>query len=168
MRLATLPSARVEATDLLDSREVCPVCLYRGERRPVLLLQESPEVHSLECPNCRACSASHLPTEDFLNRFYRSFYDGKPERVIFEGSDRFARHLLRHLGTRLPAERVRILDLGGGDGQLAVAIGRRLLAERRSRRVEVALVDPHVEEVAADPEIPVQRFPDLSSGVAEC
>lgn len=167
MRLATLPSRKVEASDLADCTDSCPVCLYRGERRRVLPLQDSPSVYYLECPRCRACSASHIPSEEFLARFYSSFYDGKKEHVTFDGPERFGAHLVRCLPAVPRMEGIRILDFGGGDGRLAAAVGARLLSDGRCHQVEVTVVDPHVDELAATAGVPMRRAGELDEGLGQ-
>ncbi len=167
MKLASLPSRRVEAADLMDCIESCPVCLYRGERRPVLPLQDAPRVDFLECPVCQACSASHMPSEELLSRFYSSFYDGKEEHVTFDGPERFAAHLVKYLRVAASVERFRILDFGGGDGRLAAAVGSRLLSNGPCHHAEVTVVDPHVGEVVAATGIAIRRAGGLDEELGE-
>ena len=158
LHFASLPSRHVAAEDLVDAAAKCPACLDGGRRREVLTLQRDPRVTLVECARCRGCSASHVPTAEHLARFYASFYAGMEAHTTFDGARRFARHLGRRL--RLdPSGGVRILDFGGGDGSLAIALAEALGAPRRD--VSVTLVDPHVAATATAAGIPIERAASL-------
>ena len=129
---------------LIAPEPVCPLCAYDGERSPVLRLQSDPYVFLLACPNCGGCSASRLPTEKALRAYYSRYYEGgifqDADKVTFHDPQRFARHLLRKAKPHLQGQNLRILDFGGGDGNLSLAIAQLLLNDRTAH-VDVILVD---------------------------
>jgi SAM-dependent methyltransferase len=129
---------------LLPPETVCPLCSYGGERAPVLRLQSDPDVFLLACPNCSGCSASRLPTEEALRAYYSQYYEAgifqNSDKVTFHDPQRFARHLLRKAGPHLQGETLKILDFGGGEGNLSLAIAQLLLKDRAGH-VDIILVD---------------------------
>ena len=129
---------------LLPPQTVCPLCSFHGERPPVLCLQSEPDVFLLACPNCGGFSASRLPTQEALRAYYSRYYEGaiyqNSEKVTFDEPQRFARHLLQKAKPFLQRKNLTILDFGGGDGNLSVAIAQLLLNERASH-VDILLVD---------------------------
>jgi len=120
------------------------LCFFSGERSPALRLQSDPDVFLLACPSCGGFSASRLPTEDALREYYSKYYEQvifqDAERVTFDEPQRFARHLLRQARPFLQERNLRILDFGGGDGNLSLAIAR-LLLESGASHIDVILVD---------------------------
>ena len=153
IRAATAHSSKhLTPAELIDRSDQCPVCLDRGPRRRVHPIQSDPDVWLLKCGRCRACSASHMPTPQCLDAYYGAYYDGKDLKVTFPDKRRFARHICRTLDEADLGDVVRILDFGGGDGSLAGAIARELLARRPGRRAVVLLVDyqPPAAEVAGE------------------
>jgi len=113
---------------LREASAVCPVCRSAALRRAVFVVQRAPDIDMLECSACGACSASRMPTTALLDHYYASYYQGTAERHTLSEPDRFARHVLRFMPDAGRAGPVRILDFGGGDGSLAIALARRLRA----------------------------------------
>ena len=69
-----------------------------------------------------------------LRSYYAEYYSGTSLRHTMHKTERFARHALRAMPDLNESKPLRILDFGGGDGSLAVAIARLLQAkEIRSR-----------------------------------
>ena len=146
MQIAIRKNVRHETTfvnveDLIDARSVCPVCTSRQARRPVIELQSDPRIDLLECPTCRACSASMMPSEPFLERCYADYYVDDSDKVTFDEPHRFGVHICRSLDPGTLGKPVRILDFGGGDGSLSLAISRRLVHHFAVESVEVTVVD---------------------------
>ncbi len=186
MKLARSERRHLAPADLIDRTADCPVCGSRAPRPAVFQLQSRPDIHMLACPACGAASASHMPTAEYLERYYGAYYrpEEDEQKVTFAEPERFARHILRATeqgGARF-GEVVRILDYGGGDGTLALALAGRLLARRpegSERRVEILLLDFPAPRASADPRVQlVHRRPDpaevtgehelvLASGVLE-
>jgi hypothetical protein len=148
-------SRHLSAAEILDCTGACPICLDRGVRRPVLRLQAGPDVFMLRCGKCQGCSASHMPSPEYLESYYGSYYEGKDEKVTFSGKDRFAAHLLRALPRSWGGEHVRILDFGGGDGALAIAVAVLLL--ERFPRVDITVVDREQPAPSPDERIRIAR-----------
>jgi SAM-dependent methyltransferase len=145
MKLTVFHSgAHLDEIDLRPAESVCPLCSFSGERDAVLRLQSEPVVSLLACPNCGGCSASRLPTEEAIRTYYSKYYaDGvfrDAEKITFDEPERFAKHLFRIGKAFLKRSAPRILDFGGGDGNLSLSIAR-LLLEEGALHVNVTLVD---------------------------
>src|SRR5258705_6050570 len=110
-------------------------------RRAVLRVQVDPDVHMLACPNCRACSASHMPRPEVLAGYYASYYDDRDREITFSAPVRFAKHVVGTLPRRAFVTHARILDFGGGDGSLGKAVAERLMELRRISTAEVLVID---------------------------
>ena len=121
-------------SDLEKADSRCPLCGHTARRR-VGVLQHEPTVDLLECENCRAVSASRMPTMRVLKNHY-SDYDGTYERyssdhhVTYAVPAKLVRHLSGMMLPRLthPSGTFAVLDFGGGDGTIARGVARRLLA----------------------------------------
>jgi hypothetical protein len=111
--------------ELLPPQSCCPLCFAEGPRQPALLVQSNPDVLLLHCKRCRAYSASRMPAEETLRRYYAHYYDGCSGSMRSPAS--FARHFMNHAGSLLRPESPAILDFGGGAGDLSRAIAVRLL-----------------------------------------
>ena len=148
-------SRHLGANELVDATGACPVCGGTVVRSSVLTLQKDPTIELLRCPICHACSASRMPTSEVLEQYYGGYYQRDDERITFHGADRFARHVLKAMPD-LPTP-VRILDFGGGDGSLALAIARRL-----ARPAEVLVVDYESPMPSADSRIQVMHSRELT------
>jgi SAM-dependent methyltransferase len=158
-------SRHVGEGDLLPEIGRCPLC---GSifQTPIATLQEAPRVALLKCRQCGAASASRLPSSPALDRYYREeFYQSAAtgshgRRVTFANLRRFARHLLGLHAPRLQS--VRILDFGGGDGALGVALALELLAQG-AESVQATVVDfQEAGPPAPDPRITLRRFDSLA------
>jgi SAM-dependent methyltransferase len=165
--------AHLGERDLRPAESACPLCSFRGERSAVLRLQSEPIVSLLACPNCRGCSASRLPTEEALRNYYSKYYQQGifqgAEKVTFDEPRRFAEHLFRKGAPFLKRASVRILDFGGGDGNLSMSIARLLLKDGAAH-VQVALVDYNAELARSDcSDVSLERYDNLSSAkVTDC
>lgn len=85
-----------------------------------------------------------MPRPEVLQGYYSGYFDSEETAgendavcVTFQGIERFARHLIRAMPLPPGASPVRILDYGGGDGSLALAIAKYL----GDRVVTITLVD---------------------------
>jgi SAM-dependent methyltransferase len=138
MRITTAHrSAHVGSDDLIDCRARCPICGHDGPRKPIVRLQRDPDIHLLACALCRGSSASYMPAAAYLERYYGGYHDGRNAAVTFSDAGRFARRVVASLPEKSTGRTFRLLDFGGGDGTLAVAIARRL----RESNVEITVVD---------------------------
>lgn len=88
----------------------------------------------LRCPKCHGYSASRMPTAAALDAYYAHYYQpDQDEKVTLDNVGKWAARIARFA----PAGDVlRILDFGGGDGSLAVAIGKVL-----GRPTRIVLID---------------------------
>lgn len=139
--------------ELMSPTGSCPGCGRRGNRKVVIPIQRNPDVAFLHCPACGLVSASRMPTPAALDAYYASYYSPDGEQYTFAGATRFGRHLARFApaGTTL-----RILDFGGGDGSIALA-----LARAAQRPATITVIDRVAPRTAADVEISQQpQLPD--------
>src|SRR5215831_7033936 len=83
----------LDADDLKAPLNHCPICLSGSNQKRKILLQQRPEVHLLHCPICKGYSASRMPTDEALTRYYNSFYHSSDDKVTFHGVDRLANHI---------------------------------------------------------------------------
>lgn len=148
------------AESLVDARGACPACGSTRERRAVHRIQKDPVVELLACGHCGIASASMMPTDAALESYYAEYYDHDGgENVTFAGVERFAAHLVRHLtGHR---EHLRVLDFGGGDGSLALAVAQRSFEEARAAYVDITIVDHAEPRNSEDDRITVRATRDL-------
>jgi len=132
----------VRSVDVYDASDTCPVCRSENPREAVFNVQRDPEIDMLKCLSCGAYSASHMPKPDLLDSYYMQYYSGRSDRYTFNDSARFARHLLRFMPDVALEGELRILDFGGGDGSLAIAVARGLQNRAHaSISVTIDLVD---------------------------
>jgi 2-polyprenyl-3-methyl-5-hydroxy-6-metoxy-1,4-benzoquinol methylase len=117
----------VAREDVYEARDRCPICLSRDERHACLRIQDDPVIEMLFCKTCEASSASHMPRPELLDRYYAQYYSKASDHVAFGGPDRFARHLSAVLKPRAVGS-LRMLDFGGGDASLAIALAQRFQA----------------------------------------
>lgn len=150
--------------DIDDAREMCPVCHSCQPRRPVLRLQRNPDIEMLECGKCGAASASHMPKPEVLDSYYAEYYSSNASRRhTLDDPQRFARHVLHTVPDLLGSTPMRILDFGGGDGSLAVAIAKNLHSQGKSSPITIDLVDYCEPRDPQDPGISIHAQPDLES-----
>ena len=84
---------RVNREDVYEARDRCPVCLSQNERHACLRIQDDPVIEMLFCKTCEACSASHMPKRELLDRYYAQYYSKAGDHVAFSSPERFARML---------------------------------------------------------------------------
>lgn len=136
-------------TQLVAADARCPICDSPIPRQPVGTIQRDPDVRLLQCSHCHACSASHMPTPEVLDEYYRAYFPEDGPKTTMPRVAAFVRGLLRDVPSDELPPHVRILDFGGGDGTLGLALAHTLLAERNDRTVAFTLVD--YQQPVADP-----------------
>lgn len=150
------------AENLVDASTACPACGNPRERKAIHRIQDDPAVDLLRCGRCGIASASMMPTPHALETYYAEYYGVAPangHKVTFDGIDRFAWHIVRRLTGHY--ERLRVLDFGGGDGSLALAVAHKAIEEARTHEVEIVVVD-HVEPRAFDLDgVTLRAVPEL-------
>jgi 2-polyprenyl-3-methyl-5-hydroxy-6-metoxy-1,4-benzoquinol methylase len=154
---------RLGAADIDDAHEICPVCRSSQPRRLVHRVQRDPDIDMLECGSCGAASASHMPKSDVLRSYYAEYYSGTSLRHTMHKTERFARHALRAMPDLNESKPLRILDFGGGDGSLAVAIARLLQAQGNSEPITIDVVDYPEPRDPEDPRISIDAHRDLTT-----
>jgi len=106
----------------------CPMC-GSTERSALLRLQDAPTVELLRCHRCNGASASRFPTDAALDAYYAAYYspeDSGPA-VTMDSPAALARAIARAVPTtQHRGEPFRILDFGGGDGTIALAVAEVL------------------------------------------
>lgn len=130
MRFTGFHSSRVLSLDqTYPATSGCPICTSNEPRKPVGRVQADPQIDLLFCPSCGGSSAARLPMPEVLADYYATYYDtGQEDKVAFHAVDRLARHILRYVPGAFfeGRKRANILDFGGGDGSLCVALARNL------------------------------------------
>jgi 2-polyprenyl-3-methyl-5-hydroxy-6-metoxy-1,4-benzoquinol methylase len=146
-------------------------CLFCGSqnRYPIYLLQKKPDIFLLKCENCKAASASRLPTKDTLDRYYRNYYStpyfiGKKEKVacdnVHEFSFNIAKKILKYIDK---ASAINILDFGGGDGSITLKIAEQLIFEN-CPKISITVVDYNkILAITNDPRISIECQRDIDS-----
>lgn len=154
-KIATLfhSSKHLVNSELLPPSLSCPFC-GSDKRRNVSLIQKDPDVSLLECLDCQAASASRIPTPDALDRYYGDYYTTNAstktfERITFQGTDRFGKHLVKRLVKHLSASSVNILDYGGGDGSVSLQVARQLL-KNGFDKIDITVIDYNDNLVKSD------------------
>jgi SAM-dependent methyltransferase len=141
MQITRAPRRHLDEAELIDCTRACPICLSDAPRRARVRLQSAPHVVMLECATCHGGSASHMPRPEVLEAYYARYYAGFEREVTFSGAARFARHIAHALPRHALPRSMRILDYGGGDGSLSVAVAERLIALGRTSAVAIDVVD---------------------------
>jgi 2-polyprenyl-3-methyl-5-hydroxy-6-metoxy-1,4-benzoquinol methylase len=143
MRVAIHQSGRLCSEEqLFAGSDSCPLCGFAGNRKSLLHIQRSPIVLLLTCPQCKGASASRMPKPDVLTDYYSQYYEHETSHnnVTFYQPQRFAKHILRLMApVTSQSQSVRILDFGGGDAALSLAIAEQLAGQ--TEQVDIDLVD---------------------------
>jgi SAM-dependent methyltransferase len=135
------PSMHLAAEQIISAEDRCPVCGVQSNRTRAGVLQRDPAIYLLECPHCRACSASHMPAPEFLSAYYSRYFKANGPKITMPQVNRFAERLLRAAHPRAVPRPFRMLDFGGGDGTLGLAVAKKILARDTANSVEFTLVD---------------------------
>jgi 2-polyprenyl-3-methyl-5-hydroxy-6-metoxy-1,4-benzoquinol methylase len=143
----------LKINEIYDATNQCPVCLSKKERKILSAIQQDPEISFLICEDCCGVSASKMPTVEALREYYNNYYTGREEeeeKITFHNSDRFASHLAKlMMSTGANFENtITVLDLGGGDGSIALALARRLINDSGNNlRVDITVIDYIREDI---------------------
>lgn len=143
----------LKVSETYNAIDHCPICLSKKERRVVSTIQQDPEINYLICKDCCGVSASKMPTAEALIEYYTNYYAGRDagdEKITFHNTDRFASHLARLMmsaGVKFE-DNITMLDLGGGDGSLSIALSRNLIKNSRDKlSVDITVVDYIREDI---------------------
>jgi len=137
----------VTQNDIYDATKVCPTCGSSARRKSVCLIQIEPLVEFLYCQNCKGCSASSMPTDAYLKDYYVDYYKDSEKQITFYGQvERFSRHIYKYLIIDKNKSLIKIMDFGGGDGSIAVQLGRIIMKNNPNiRKIHVLSVDYQVQ-----------------------
>ncbi len=149
-----------------DFRLQCPICLYEGQRVQNRKLQNKPDINLLFCPCCKGVSASHMPKDVVLDRYYNLFFNGfKHEKVTFQDSKKISLHILK-LTKEIYKNKVNIsiLDFGGGDGTISYLLGKKIIEYYPTvKHVNIDLIDKATDSIKkSEDNIIFRRYGDLS------
>ncbi len=146
------PTIWLENSKTDDATAACPICESVLPRKEFALIQKEPAIGLLKCKSCKAASVSRNPKPEVLDQYYAQYrYDGGQDnsQVTFQGASRFAKHLMKMLEKNITVgNSLRILDFGGGDGALAIALSKLF------KNVEIVITVVDYERVSSDQELP--------------
>ncbi|MBU1420823.1 MAG: class I SAM-dependent methyltransferase [Proteobacteria bacterium] len=86
-----------------------------------------------------------MPTEQFLESYYRDYYNESQTKVTVGRPDGLSRHIAQLLPENLKPT-LTLLDFGGGDGTLAKVLVKRLRQIYPKTNFEITLVDFNQEK----------------------
>lgn len=144
-------SAHLNEHQLNPELKNCVFCDSR-DLSAVHKLQEKPRVSLFECARCHLVFASRLPTSDTLIKYYSKYYLDQPESssVTVANVNKFARHFCTLFQNHLFEKHVSIMDFGGGDGSISVAMAERLIKTNIIKSASVTVIDYHEKTVSSD------------------
>jgi hypothetical protein len=123
--------------ETVDATRMCPICGSEAPRRAVVRLQRDPAISLLRCSCCGGCSASRMPRPEVLTGYYEKYYQAAADHAVtLQDVPGFAGHIVRSMPRLRRNQPLRILDFGGGDGSLSLAIAAQL-----RQPVGITLVD---------------------------
>jgi len=164
-------SKLLQEQQLLPPGKACPFC-DGTDRKIVARLQQNPNVDLLLCSKCHAASASRMPNSEALAEYYQNYYDGRDEKITVDTPNRIAAHIY-DLASRVSWGRLsgrngaNILDFGGGDSSISIAIGEKMIASGVTG-VAISLVEYLAQpKAAADSRIVVSPFDTLDNVPAD-
>jgi SAM-dependent methyltransferase len=82
-----------------------------------------------------------MPAEGVLEDYYRNYFPNDRPRITMPRVQTFVRSLFRSVRVTAAEQVVRVLDFGGGDGTLGLAVARHLMDSDPDRQVHFTLVD---------------------------
>jgi 2-polyprenyl-3-methyl-5-hydroxy-6-metoxy-1,4-benzoquinol methylase len=125
--------------DLTSPMLECPFCGSK-DRKNIIELQKNPIVNLLQCNRCFAISASRVPNNETLRKYYSNYYTTSHLNVTINNPNRLAGHIFKYINKCINKDHINILDFGGGDGGIAIAIAKMFL-EHGSKSVNILLID---------------------------
>ena len=150
-----------DVSDIVPVTDACPICLSTEPREAVFQIQTAPDIVMLRCGKCYGCSASHMPKDHVLAKYYSQYYADSELKTTTSNTGYFARHVIAPMSGLAGARSLRILDYGGGDGSLAYAIAGQLLGSSQDCRVHIDVVDFESPRASGDGRISVRSYSDL-------
>jgi 2-polyprenyl-3-methyl-5-hydroxy-6-metoxy-1,4-benzoquinol methylase len=117
----------LDESELEQPHDHCPLCLAKQTGRAVHRIQRDPLVELIVCPRCHGAPASRMPGSNVLDAYYAEYYSGLDTHTTTPDVHRFGASIARWLAPSAPGERVRVLDFGGGDGSIGLAVAGLLV-----------------------------------------
>lgn len=119
---------------------VCPWCDSMSYQKEIEI-QVNPDIDFRSCNGCHIGYASRQPHLSFFTKYYQNYYAGKKQNVNAD-SNRFAKRIV---ASHSPSGTVSIIDFGGGDGSVAIAMAE-LLLKQNTKQVNITVVDPNFQQ----------------------
>ena len=134
--------------DFVEYAEKCPIC--GSTERFVTTKLKNTSIRFLHCNNCHAVSTSHYPTDFALDKLYSTYYSTHrnfSKGVTHDNITMFAEHICSYLSFASPS--IRLLDYGGGSGEISYQVALNLLKKKGVKTVEITIVDVNNEQTIA-------------------
>ena len=127
--------------DLESERKECFFC-NSIDIEKVYKLQENPNIYLMRCKNCEAFSASRVPKEKELKKYYAHYYDDSSfdKKITFDNTEFFANHLYKNFKKYTQKKYLKILDFGGGDGTLAYKLALKFFS-KDIKKIDIDVFD---------------------------
>ncbi len=103
-----------------------------------------------------------MPTEQFLESYYRNYYDETQSKITVGRPERLARHIAQLLPENSKTT-LKILDFGGGDGTLAKVLAEILRQKHPTTDFKITLVDFNQEKDAENEFLTFHSEPSLTA-----
>lgn len=138
---------KLKQKDVYNALSHCPICLSEEKRTSIAVIQNEPKIEMLLCDECKGISASLMPRGKIIEQYYENYYKNNDLGVTFHNTDRFAKHILEKIKID-HKNKISILDFGGGNGDLAKDMAKRLIDENSKLAINITLVDydPRIDE----------------------
>ncbi len=141
-----IKASEIKEDNLIDVNE-CGICSSTSFTK-LINYSTNPEINYIKCRRCGAVTFDKILKQDAIDELYASdtqYYkdDESVEsggNITFYGSSRFAKHVLKKYIPNKD-DGFRILDFGGGDGELAYAVARELYKKCKYKHAEIVVVD---------------------------
>jgi len=138
-------------------RKKCPVCGSSDTTKFLNADRYGVEVHYRACQDCELVYQSPVPPPDFYEWFYSGFYRGILEELfqrsfsneaLIPGQIKYANEVAKFLLPELaalPNKKLKVLDIGGSTGVVAIELNR-ILSEI-GYELDIVVQDPSSEEL---------------------
>lgn len=122
----------------------CPVC-NSTDIHIVYVLQKDPDIFLEKCRYCCTVFADAMPTASCLDEYYAHYYDDNQKGNTSGGPERIAQRIYPQCKSK---PKLRILDFGGGNGEVAFELAKMLCC--KGGMIEVSVVDYNIATVRSD------------------
>ena len=144
--------------NLLPNIDGCPLC-RADDGSSILKIQENPSIDIRKCQKCYVSYSSRMPVEEALINYYSHYYNNFDIKITMDRPEYFASHIYKHTKDYIDnSKSLRILDFGGGDGEVAQLLAGAFLDDG-VKQVSVVVVDyNNFDDDPIDSRISLQRF----------